>query len=149
MPDTVTVEWSGAKELAQTLAGLARDAQDHLAFRAVSGASQNVRNAAIENIVSLGLVKSGALVDNVAIARKAPAGLTFSYDLGVRHGAVRQIKEDDDPYYWFMLEFATMKRPVGTPFLSKAVEQNKEASLTIMQGVLTRGIARQLSKAAS
>ena len=143
---SIKVEWTGAKELAAQMAGLARDAADHLAFRAVYGAAENSRVAAIENVVNEGLVESGALVHNVAIVRKPVAGLTFSYDLGVRHGAITQIHEDDDPYYWFMLEFGTVKRPKGTPFITPAIEQNKEKSLSIMQAVVTRGIARYLAK---
>ena len=144
--DHITVQWTGAKELAAQLAGLARATADHLAYRATYGASHNVRNAAIENIVARGLVESGALVGNVAVARIAPKGLVFSYDIGVRHGAIKQIHEDDDPYYWFMLEFGTVKRPVGTPYLTPAIENNKEASLNIMQEVLTRGIASVVAK---
>ena len=145
MPDNITVTWAGAKELAARVAGLSRVTQDHLAFMATSGAAHNVVTSAQANIQSYGLVKTGALIGNVARARKGVQGLTFSYDIGVRHGK-RQAKIDDDPFYWFMLEFGKKGRP-GTPFLSLALEQEKGKSLEIMQGVLTRGLARELAKA--
>lgn len=147
MPDGVTLEWSGMKELAAQLAGLSRETQDHLAFRATSGAAANVVKSAQANIESYGLIKTGALIGNIARARKAVQGLTFSYDIGVRHGTIKQRRDDDDPFYWWWLEFGTVERP-GTPFLSVAFEQEKQASLTIMQTVLTNGIARQVARGA-
>jgi HK97 gp10 family phage protein len=139
------IQWEGMKEMAERMKGLSREVQDRLAFRATAAAARNVRKSAQDNIQSYGLIDSGALIGNVAFARKQPQGLSFSYDIGVRHGSRKQIKDDDDPYYWFMLEFGTVKRP-GTPFLTLAFEQEKDTSLELMRQVLTTGIERELAK---
>ena len=142
----IGIEWQGMKEMAQRMRGLSRETQDKLGFRGAAAASRVVRKSAQDNILSYGLVDTGALIGNVAIARQQVHGLSFSYDIGVRHGSVKQIREDDDPFYWFMLEFGTVKRP-GTPFLTLAFEQEKDASLEAMRTVLSRGIDRELAKA--
>jgi HK97 gp10 family phage protein len=146
MPDSATLEWAGMNELAASMKALSREVQDHLAYRAAYGAARNVVKSAQANIVSYGLVDTGALIGNVATARMPPAGLSFSYQIGVRHGTRRQRKEQDDPYYWWWLEFGTVKRP-GTPFLTVAFEQEKTHSLDIMAAVLSNGIPRALAKA--
>lgn len=146
MPDKVDLEWTGMKELAATLRALDQEVQDHLAYRATSGAARGVVRSAQANIVSYGLVDTGSLIGNVAAARKGVNGLVYSYDIGVRHGRVKQKREDDDPFYWFMLEFGTVERP-GTPFLTTAFEQEKESSLEIMRKVLSNGLVRIAAKA--
>jgi HK97 gp10 family phage protein len=141
----VDIQWTGMKEMAERMRGLSLATKDSLAFRATSAAARLVRKSAQDNIQSYGLIDTGALIGNVAIAKQKPQGLTFSYDIGVRHGSKKQKKEDDDPFYWFMLEFGTVKRP-GTPFLTVAFEQEKEASLEIMRKSLSGGIERELAK---
>jgi len=141
----ISVDWKGAKELLDNLSNLSRATQDKLAFQATAAAARVVRKSAQDNIQSYGLIESGALIGNVAFAKKKPEGTLFSYDIGVRHGTVKQIKQDDDPFYWFMLEFGTVKRP-GTPFLSLAFDQEKSTSLETMRRVLAAGIERVLAR---
>lgn len=147
MPDAVTLEWKGAKELAARLADLSRQTQDHIAFRATYGAARNVVQSTQQNIQSYGLIDTGAMIGNVAVARQPPAGLTFTYEIGVRHGTKKQKKTDDDPWYWSLLEFGTVKRP-GTSFLGLAMEQEKQASLDIMRVIIDGDINRVLAKSA-
>ena len=148
MPDTINLEWSGVKELTANLHALSQTTQDHLAFLAVAAASRNVKASAQANITSYGLIKSGSLIGNVAIVRKKQDGQNFRYDIGERHGAKAQVREDDNPWYWFMLEFGT-KKYKGRHFLSQAFESEKGASLNIMQESLTRGIARTVKQGKS
>lgn len=147
MPDVVDVQITGLKELVENLRSLSTATQKTLAFRAVSKASRQVRDSAQHNIESYQLIDTGSLIGNVAFARKKPNGLIFSYDIGVRHGTKKQKKVHDDPWYWFMLEFGTVKYQ-GRHFLTQAFEQDKERSLELMRESLKSGIDSALKKAA-
>jgi HK97 gp10 family phage protein len=148
MPEVVTIEITGMKELAAKLSALSRQTQDHIAFKATSAAARNVVKSTQANIQTYGLIDTGAMIGNVAYARQKPQGLVFSYDIGVRHGTRKQKKADDDPWYWWLLEFGTAERP-GTPFLSLAMDQEKEASLETMRTVIDANINRVLAQSGS
>ncbi len=146
MPANVDIQWKGVEQLTSNLKMLSLETKDKLAMRAVGKAAKNVRDAAKDNVIHLWLIETGALLDNIAFARKKPNGLVYSYDIGVRHGTKKQIREDNDPWYWWMLEFGTVKRP-GTPFMVPAFEQQKEKSLELMRDTLATGIENALKAA--
>jgi HK97 gp10 family phage protein len=145
MPDVVDIEITGLKEMLDNLHSLSRKTQDTLAFRAVSRAARKVRDSAQANIQSYQLIDTGSMIGNVAFARKRPNGLIFSYDIGVRHGTRKQKKVDDDPWYWFLLEFGTVKY-TGRHFMTQAFENDKEGSLDVMRDSLADGIEREVEK---
>ncbi len=139
MPATVEVQWKGAEELINNLSTLKLETKDKLAFRAVAAASKAVQKRAKYNIMDYDLIESGALLDNVVVARQKPEGLTYSYHVGVRHGTRAQIKKNWDPWYWFILEFGSVKYE-GRHFMTQAFESEKEKALDIMRESLDRGI---------
>jgi HK97 gp10 family phage protein len=147
MTNPVTVEWKGAEQLINNLSTLSFETKDKLAFRAVAGAARAVQRAAKNNIMSYDLVETGALLDNVVTARQKPEGLTFTYHVGVRHGTRSQIKKGNDPWYWFILEFGSVKYE-GRHFMTQAFESEKQNALDLMRDSLDRGIQTEVRRKA-
>jgi HK97 gp10 family phage protein len=145
MPDRSDVQIEGLKELLVTLRELSSATQDTLSYRAAAKAARLVVRSAQANIQSYGLIDTGALIGNVAMARQKPNGLVYSYDIGVRHGTKKQIKTDDDPWYWWLLEFGTVNFE-GRHFLTQAFAGEKEEALEAMRTSLTSGIERTVAK---
>jgi HK97 gp10 family phage protein len=141
MANPVTVEWKGLEGMLNNLSTLSFETKDKLAFRAVAAAAKAVQKTAKHNIMDYDLIETGALLDNVVTARQKPEGLTFSYHVGVRHGNRSQIKKGYDPWYWFILEFGSVKYE-GRHFMTQAFESEKQNSLDIMRESLDRGITR-------
>lgn len=96
---------------------------------------------------TLGLKRTGALINNIAIKReKTPVGIA-QYHLGVRHG--REITKSgakklllkvgrngrivraNDPFYWRFQELDTKNRD-GTPFIGASLENKREAAIEAM-----------------
>jgi HK97 gp10 family phage protein len=136
----VDIQWKGVEELTNNLKWLSLETKTKFAYRAVAKAAKNVVKAAKNNILDYGLIESGALLDNVAYARQKREDAVFSYNIGVRHGSKKQIRENWDPWYWFILEFGSVKYE-GRHFMTQAFESEKEKSLDLMRESLVGSIA--------
>lgn len=105
-----------------------------------------LKRKAKENIVAMGLVKSGAMKKNVAIKRERDSEPDeVQYNLGVRSGyhLTKKQKEKgaDDPYYWKFLEDGT-KFITPKNFLKNALEQGKEEAIAAMQDRLAKELEK-------
>lgn len=125
------------------------------ARRMVASAGTVLKKEAKVIAQSKGLVKSGALIRNIAIKRErnAPAG-TEQYHLGVRHGrdlgkkhtkylAISKrsgrviIKRENDPFYWRFVELghrivgrSSGKEGIGTTSYVTTLRNGKKANRT-------------------
>ena len=132
------VKISGLAELRTSFAEGSSEIQNKAGRGAVASAASIIRREAKNIVKSKGLIKTGALLENIAIKRdKSPAGV-FTYNVGVRHGSKAKrarkvvtyrgtrasVKYENDPFYFFMLEFGTSKMP-AKPFLRPAFESKK------------------------
>ena len=106
---------------------------------------------------TLGLRKTGALINNIAIKReKTPDGVA-QYHLGVRHGRditkagakklllkvgkSGRIVRANDPYYWRFLELTT-KRRTGTSFIGAALENKQQEAIDAMEARLVKTLKK-------
>jgi HK97 gp10 family phage protein len=131
----------GFAELTNKLGQLKSETQRTIAYAAVSAAARVVKKAAIKNATSYGWADiggqvTGALIQNIANVRKKSQGALFVYEVGVRHGTVKQIKTGDDPFYWWFHEFGYTARN-GTevrarPFLAPAIESSRNLAVIAM-----------------
>ena len=147
-----TLTMKGMNELMTRLVELKTDVGAKLTYRAASAAARVVRNAARQNAEDVGLNDSGALIRNITVARsKEFSPPIVAYAVGVRHGTKKQIKDDNDPFYWWMWEFGHHNRFTGRferrPFMIPALENNKGNALYAMEMVIARGIKRIEAKA--
>jgi HK97 gp10 family phage protein len=141
----------GAVELSRAFQGLKQDVVQGGAARRVAMAGASVlRKEARVIATAAGLKKTGALISNIAVKREkdAESGIE-QYNLGVRHGRelgrgkrVKWIlvnkrnrivsRRANDPFYWRFVHFGT-KHIEGVPFISKALENKREASINAMK----------------
>lgn len=150
----------GVSELTNAFKLLSTDLQKKTGRQMVAAAANVVRKQAKTNAQSQGLVKSGALVKNIAIKRdkNAPAN-TIQYNVGVRHGrelgngkkVIKYLarsksgrvitKRKDDPFYWRFLEFGT-KDIKPKRFITNAFEGKKDEALNAMQIALNKALEK-------
>lgn len=134
----------GVPDLVQKMSQLDDKLQNKVGRKMVASAAGVIKRQAKANIQGKGLVKSKALLNNVAIKRetKAPKG-TIQYNVGVRHGKYlgrkaktslvrkkgRVVKRyENDPFYWSYLEFGrNVYRGVKSASLKR---KNKEQYAT-------------------
>ncbi|MGE0803091.1 MAG: HK97-gp10 family putative phage morphogenesis protein [Lautropia sp.] len=112
----------GIEELAKSFEMIRDDMQQMGARRIASAGARVIREAAKGNAQRLGLRKSGAMINNIAIKRE-PTGVGIAqYHVGVRHGrnvsekkkgaskfVVKKggriyVRRVNDPFYWRFLE---------------------------------------------
>lgn len=112
----------GMAGLHTTFLALQVDTRDKSARRIAAAGGARLRKEVRNVITQKGLIKSRALINNVAIKRekKVPAGIE-QYHIGIRHGrdlgkkAIKYLavgasgrivtRRQNDPYYWRFLEF--------------------------------------------
>jgi hypothetical protein len=154
MADVVKVELSGFKEMAEAMRAMDADVRTKLGYRAVARVMRATREDAIRIAHSNGLLRTGALIRNIALARiNTGNSLVFAYDIGVRHGTRKQGKQTkgagvnfNDPWYWFLHEFGFTNRAGGqvgpTPFITPAFQMRHNDGLEMMADTLRKGIAK-------
>ena len=154
MATKTTVTLSGFKELAENLRGIDAEMRTKIGYRAVARVMRQTRDDAVRNAYAAGLLDTGALIRNIALARiKTGSSLLFIYDVGVRHGTKKQMKQTkaagrnvNDPYYWFMHEFGYTHRGGGqvgpTPFLTPAFQLRMGDGIALMSDTLWKGIEK-------
>jgi HK97 gp10 family phage protein len=148
----------GLRELQLAMAGHKRDVQAKGAGQILFAGARIIRNGAKAEAKSLGLMRTGSLISNIALKRErnVPAGI-FQYNLGVRSGrhmtrnkaakfrlVVNQkgrivSRRLDDPFYWRFLELDTKHRK-GKPFLGKSLDVNQGRAIEAMQAAGKRFI---------
>lgn len=172
----MTARISGVGELRSAFGEVSEDMKLRTSRVMVAAAGGVLRKESRRLAQQQGLVKTGALVKNIVIKReKTPEGTT-QYNLGVRHGRALgknaktklvvnargrvATKYEDDPWYWYILEFGrkvytgdgkrkrsnTVRSKVeATPFIAPALI-NKQAEA--IEAMATR-LAKALQKANS
>lgn len=150
----------GVSELTNAFKLLSTDLQKKTGRQMVASAANVVRKQAKTNAQSQGLVKSGALVKNIAIKREknAPPN-TIQYNVGVRHGrelgngkkVIKYLargksgrvitKRKNDPFYWRFLEFGT-KSIQPRRFITNAFDSKQNEALNAMQTALNKAIEK-------
>lgn len=147
----------GLGELRKAFAGLGNEMEVRTARRMVVAAGGVLKRKAKAIATSLGLKRTGAMINNIAIKReKTPEGIA-QYHLGVRHGRdvtrsgakkfllkvgkSGRIVRANDPYYWRFLELTT-KRRNGTPFVGAALDQGHEEAIEAMKNPLQKDIEK-------
>jgi HK97 gp10 family phage protein len=142
----------GLGELTEKYRGLRDDMKTRTAARMVVSAGGVLRAGAKSIAREKGLVRTGALVKNIAIKRETqgvPEG-TMQYNLGVRHGRDLTKKQKtksklavgsngrivkryvDDPYYFRFAELGT-KHQRARSFLGASLDANAAAAIAAME----------------
>lgn len=160
MAETTKIE--GLGELREAFEQIGRETETRTARRMVVAGGGVLKRKAKGIALSLGLKKTGAMINNIAIKRekKVPEGVA-QYHLGVRHGrditrsgekklllkvgTSGRIVRANDPFYWRWLELTT-KRRQGTPFIGAALEQGRDEAIEAMKKPLQSDIAKANKK---
>jgi HK97 gp10 family phage protein len=138
----------GLGELREAFKALGQDMELRTSRAMVVAGGGVLKREAKAIAEGLGLRRTGALINNIAIKReKTPPGVA-QYHLGVRHGRNisrsgekklllkvgknGRIVRANDPYYWRFLELTT-KRRQGTPFIGAALEAKREQAVEAME----------------
>lgn len=142
----------GVGDLTEKYRGLREDMKSRTAARMVVAAGGILRGGSKTIARQKGLVRSGALVKNIAIKRETqavPEG-TVQYNLGVRHGRDLTKKQKtktklavgasgrivkryvDDPFYYRFAEVGT-KHQRATSFLGASLDANANAAIAAME----------------
>jgi hypothetical protein len=138
----------------EALAALNADAQKRIIYSAASLGAKVIQVAAkriAETIPSgdaPGLVDSHALVNNIARVRRPRSGSRFIYHIGVRAGSGKQVKENNNPWYWRLLELGYKRGRsfVRYPNNVPAFEDNKERAAQEVAKVIVRRVVREQAK---
>jgi HK97 gp10 family phage protein len=160
-------EMRGLKELIENLEGLKVTARS--ACRgATNAAAQVVRREAVIKARAQGLVQTGALVKNIAVARERGTSPTyFEYHIGVRHGletkgaqkiAIRgkdgriRFQYTGNPFYWWFWEFGHYNvflraQVPAKPFIRPAIDSKAPELLGVMKDYLGQRLLNTMNKA--
>lgn len=148
----------GIGELRQAFAQL-KDI-DRGARRIVVAGGQVLKRKAKAIAQAKGLVRTGAMIKNIAIKRERTPTGEAQYNLGVRHGRDLSRKQkqnsklavgrngrivkryENDPFYWRFHEFGT-KKLSAAPFIEPALDQGKGTALDAMQRQAWKEVERQ------
>jgi HK97 gp10 family phage protein len=151
----------GLGELRAAFEQVSKEMETRTARRMVVAGGGVLKRKAKGIALSLGLKKTGAMINNIAIKREKTTEGVAQYNLGVRHGRditrsgekklllkvgkSGRIVRANDPYYWRFLELTT-KRRQGTPFIGAALEQSREEAIEAMKKPLQSDIAKANKK---
>jgi hypothetical protein len=141
----ITFKMPPMDQVARAMGALSERDLKSVSYKATRAGAARIADQFKENIRSAGLVDSGAFLRGVAVARKR----TPEYEIGVRHGTVKQIKSGDDPFYWWFHEFGFTHRD-GTQvpaknLLTRAIADQGAQSRAFAS--LKQSLAKQLLKA--
>lgn len=147
----------GMKEFQENLKKLKEKEVERLAFQSALAGAGVVRNLAKRNLKQQGLIDTGAILRNIAVARQKKPGKAM-YQIGVRSGrkskgAQRLIGRGakvsyvNDPFYWWFHEFGTSKMP-ARPFLVPALQEAASTgkAFTAMQKRALKSLEKYLKK---
>jgi HK97 gp10 family phage protein len=158
MADTVSVGFSGLRELGEAMRGLEAKVSKKVAFQATVKAARFVREKAKENLIRNGSVDTGALLNSIVVKRLTRTGNTADYAVTVSTASMKKYVEKSrarrhriegnatyenlgDFFYARFVEFGTVKTH-ARPFLRPALENNKDEAAKIMIEALRQGIAK-------
>jgi HK97 gp10 family phage protein len=151
MANTIDMEWKGLAEMVGRFRELQFAVKDRIAYAGAGAGARVLKDAAVTQAVSNGLVDTGALVGGIAFAKiKTSGNGQYTYVVGVRHGKKRskqQKADEDDPWYWWFHEFGTVKMP-ARPFITPAFESAgvRAEMLEKARKMVIRGIERHEAK---
>lgn len=123
MPDGITMEVHGLRELEQKLRGLGPKLRERAVRSALNAGAQVIKKEAI----ALAPVDTGRLADKAIYVTRVREEQTLTkevYAVAVRHGR-KEAQKDRDAFYWKFLEFGT-KFLAARPFLVPAFESKKQ-----------------------
>ena len=117
------------------------DTLDTIAFRASFGAAKDLREGARANAVAATERHTGSLERGFAIKRMVE-GTRRGYTVGVRFGPKALRFTENDPYYWWWLEFGTARflPGVGLGFFRKAIIAWKPGATETVQRAGTKAV---------
>jgi HK97 gp10 family phage protein len=145
----VTMEWKNAAELLGRMRTLQFAVKEKIGYAGAYAGAKVLRDAAQAQAASNGSIDTGSMIGNIATAReKGGSGDgRYQYTIGVRHGTRKQRKEDDDPWYWWFVEFGTAKQ-AAKPFITPMFESSGVRNEMLARVALTveRGIKRNTPK---
>jgi len=154
MAGGVELKLEGFKEMGQRMHDMDEDMRTKLGYRAVARVMRATKADAEGILDSHHFQGNGAMRRNIAIARiKSSSPLAMIYDVGVRHGTKKQIKQTkaegrntNDPWYWVLHEFGFHDRSgkeVGPrPFMTPAFRRRLTDGIEMMADTLRRGIKK-------
>lgn len=138
MADSVTMQISGLKELADRLREIGPDIERNALRSGVSAAAVLIRNQAkATNPDDTGRTDR-ALYAKFIREQSGPNQAT--YYVGVRSGKKEQ-KKDRDAWYWRLVEFGTAKMP-ARPFMRPAFESKKMQAVEAIKERIQKRIKR-------
>ena len=122
--DGTFIKVDGLKELQAAINRLGNNLDKKAVKSGLAAAGKVIREEAKAIAKSKNLKKSGALIKNIAIKHERQSKGQYEHEIhvGVRHGKSRG--KDNDPYYWWFLEFGTSKI-TAKPFMAPAFETKK------------------------
>ncbi len=138
MADSVTMQISGLKELADRLREIGPDIERNALRSGVSAAAVLIRNQAkATNPDDTGRTDR-ALYAKFIREKSGPNQAT--YYVGVRSGS-KERRKDRDAWYWRLVEFGTVKMP-ARPFMRPAFESKKMQAVEAIKERIQKRIKR-------
>jgi HK97 gp10 family phage protein len=151
-------ELKGAAQVLQKLRDIEHRTEKEITRPGASAMAKVVKQRAISIVEGLGLIKSGAMVRNIAykFQRGNPDTLA-EYHVGVRHSAAKpektirrrvrfgsiSITVANDPWYWWFQEFGTRRGIKPRHFIEQALAQSQSAALSAMVAAVEKGLHEQ------
>lgn len=150
----------GLAELNQSFKQLGDNIVRRVGIRMVASGAGVIKKGAKTAAQAKGLVRSGALVNNIAAKReKQVPPDTIQYNIGVRHGralgngkkVVKYLalsksgrvvtKRKNDPFYWRFLNLGT-KYIAGAHFIEAGLTSSSQQAIDKMSSVLDDELAK-------
>lgn len=139
MPEALSVKIEGLSELQREMRELGPKLARRGLRAATNAAAQVIKKEAKALVpVDTGRLKRKAIY--VKRSRRGSSATRESYLVGVRVGRKEQAK-DRDAYYWFLVEFGTVKM-AARPFMRPAFENKKFEALEKFRDKLKEKLAQ-------
>jgi HK97 gp10 family phage protein len=140
MADTVSVGFSGLRELGEAMRGLANEVNTKIARSATLAGALVIKNETIRRAP----VDTCNLRKNIITKRVTKTPLTSQFLVAVRQGkkTKKQIAQGiGDAFYAKFVEYGTVNAP-AKPFIRPAFEGGKEEAVNAIKDRLAAGIAK-------
>ena len=126
MAQAIRIEVEGLEELRKKM----REVGPKLAKKGLRAATNAAAQTIKKEAKALAPIDSGKLAKKAIYVKRSRRGSSASresYIVGVRVGR-KESEKNRDAYYWFMVEFGTMKM-AAQPFLRPAFENKKHEAI--------------------
>lgn len=149
------VQIAGLAELKKALGAFSSEMALKASRQAVAAVGYSMAAEARKNLKASGSVRTGTLLRNIAVAREKTPPSRVTFNVGVRHGKKsknarkvvsyrgtrKSVKYENDPYYFFMVEFGT-KNMAARPYLRPAFD----AVTPKARDILARRLSKTIEK---